>query len=174
MEKRANEAKNLIMRCCYAGLVWEFKKHITKTECDISVARKYLESLIAIANNDIKTFPHMNQEAAMRAIRLSHKLKQTDLLHSAKQSLEDMLARRGAENSMYILTTIYRLSKECRGAYSAKEQKGIIAGLEAIFEKMPQDTTGQNPWDMMELGDILAEYYQKYDSKKIKDIFDNT
>lgn len=27
--------------------------------------------------------------------------------------------------------------------------KGIIADLEAIFERMPQDTTGPIPWDMM-------------------------
>lgn len=172
-EQRAFQAKNIIMICRYTGLVWEFKKYVTKTECDISVARKYLESLIAIANNDIKTFPHMNKEAAMRAIRLSHKLKQTDLLNEAKQSLEGMLARRGPENSRYILTAMYQLGKECKGAYSDKERKGIIAGLEAIFEKMSQDTTGPNPWDMMELADILSEYYQKYESGKIKGIFDN-
>ena len=169
-ETRAHEANNLTMRCRYAGLVYEFKKYVTKTVCDISIARKYIESLIIIATNDIQPYLCMNKQAALRAISLSHKLRQQDLLDEDKKSLKDLLTRHNAEYQMDILSAMYQLSKDCRGAYANEELKEIIAGLDALFDKMAQDIA-PHLCDMMEIADILADYYQNKDSDRISGIF---
>ena len=88
------------MKARYAGLVWDFKAAATGEKCDIEIARTYIQSLICIINNDYLSHPILGVKQAERAIKLSKKLNQVDLLEEAKLALSNLISRHGKENAI--------------------------------------------------------------------------
>ena len=132
-ETRINDAKNCILKARYAGLVWDFKAATTGEKCDIEIARTYIQSLICIINNDYLSHPILGVKQAERAIKLSKKLNQVDLLEEAKLALSNLISRHGKENAIGIWGAAYRISTESPNSYTSEEQKALIADLETRF-----------------------------------------
>lgn len=175
-ETRINNAKNCILKARYAGLVWDFKAATTGEKCDIEIARTYIQSLICIINNDYLSHPILGVKQAERAIKLSKKLNQVDLLEEAKLALSNLISRHGKENAIGIWGAAYRISTESPNSYTSEEQKALIAGLETRFiqiYKLPAyGEKKRDPWLLMNLSDILSGYYKKYSPDKIDDLFE--
>ncbi len=177
-ETRINNAKNIILKSRYASLVWDFKSHVIGEKCDITIARTYIKSLIIIVDNDYQSHPILGVKQAERAITLSKKLGQTDLLNEAKLALNNLIMRHGKGNSIGIWGSAYRISTECPNSYTDKEQKVLISDLETRFTQiynMPVseiEEEKRDPWILMDLGDILADYYRKHSPKKIESLFE--
>ena len=49
-ERRSLEVNNQILQCRYSGLVWDFSQKIRNLKPDISVARRFIDSVIKMAN----------------------------------------------------------------------------------------------------------------------------
>ena len=175
-ETRIDDAKNCILRARYSGLVWDFKSFITGKKCDIKIARTYIQSLISIINNDYLSHPILGVKQAERAIKLSKKLNQIDLLCEAKLALHNLISRHGKGNAIGIWGSAYRISTECPDSYTSEEQKALIADLETrfiqIYNLPASGEKKRDPWLLMDLADILSGYYKKHSPNKIEDLFE--
>ena len=49
-EKRSSEVNNPVLQCRYAGLVWEFSQKIRDIKPDISVAQRFIDSIIQMTS----------------------------------------------------------------------------------------------------------------------------
>lgn len=176
-EKRAIDAKNDILKARYCGLVWEFKPYVTNCKCDINIAKMYIQSLICIINNDYVSHTISAVKKAERAISLSLKLQQYELLNDAKNALSALIKRHDDWNSIGIWGSAYRISREYRNSYTSDEQKCLISELEERFNRIYEfikikGEEKRDPWLLMDLADILAGYYQQHSPVKIKALFD--
>lgn len=175
-EIRINDAKNCILKARYSGLVWDFKSFVTGEKCDIEIARTYIRSLICIINNDYLSHPILGVKQAERAIKLSKKLSQADLLDEAKLALRNLISRHGKGNAVGIWGSAYRISTECPNSYTSEEQKALIADLETrfiqIYNMPASGEKKRDPWLLMDLADILSGYYKKHSPDKIEDLFE--
>lgn len=177
-ETRINDAKNIILKARYSGLVWDFKSFVTGEKCDIAIARTYIQSLICIINNDYLSHPILGVKQAERAIKLSKKLGQADLLGEAKLALSNLISRHGKGNAIGIWGSAYRISTECPNSYTSEEQKTLISDLETRFIQiynMPAsgaEKEKRDPWLLMDLADVLSGYYKKYSPDKIENLFE--
>ena len=163
-EIRINDAKNCILKARYSGLVWDFKSFVTGEKCDIEIARMYIRSLICIIDNDYLSHPILGVKQAERAIKLSKKLSQADLLDEAKLALRNLISRHGKGNAVGIWGSAYRISTECPNSYTSEEQKALIADLETrfiqIYNMPASGEKKRDPWLLMDLADILSGYYK--------------
>lgn len=175
-EIRINDAKNCILKARYSGLVWDFKSFVTGEKCDIEIARMYIRSLICIIDNDYLSHPILGVKQAERAIKLSKKLSQADLLDEAKLALRNLISRHGKGNAVGIWGSAYRISTECPNSYTSEEQKALIADLETrfiqIYNMPASGEKKRDPWLLMDLADILSGYYKKCSPDKIEDLFE--
>ena len=175
-EIRINDAKNCMLKARYSGLVWDFKSFVTGEKCDIEIARTYIRSLICIINNDSLSHPILGVKQAERAIKLSKKLSQADLLDEAKLALRNLISRHGKGNAVGIWGSAYRISTECPNSYTSEEQKALIVDLETrfiqIYDMSASEEEKRDPWLLMDLADILSGYYKKHSPDKIEDLFE--
>lgn len=177
-ENRIYESKNIILRARYAGLVWDFKTHVIGEKPDIKIARIHIQSLIKIVNEDYMPHPILGVQHAERAITLSKKLGQKDLLDEAKQALNGLIIRHGKWNSIGIWGASYKISTECSNSYSQEEQATLISDLEQRFIQLynmqvsDEEQSSRDPWLLMNLADILADYYSKKNPDKIGELFE--
>ncbi|WP_302586120.1 DUF4209 domain-containing protein [uncultured Alistipes sp.] len=175
-EIRINNAKNIILKARYSGLVWDFKLFVTGEKCDIAIARTHIQSLICVINNDYLSHPILGVKQAERAIKLSKKLGQADLLNEAKLALHNLISRHGKGNAIGIWGSAYRISTECPNSYTSEEQKALIADLETrfiqIYDMPASGEKKRDPWLLMDLADILSGYYKKCSPDKIEDLFE--
>ena len=137
--------------------------------------RQYIRSLICIINNDYLSHPILGVKQAERAIKLSKKLSQADLLDEAKLALRNLISRHGKGNAVGIWGSAYRISTECPNSYTSEEQKALIADLETrfiqIYNMPASGEKKRDPWLLMDLADILSGYYKKHSPDKIEDLF---
>lgn len=175
-EIRINDAKNCMLKARYSGLVCDFKFFVTSEKCNIEIARTYIQSLICIINNDYQSHPILGIKQVERAIKLSKKLSQADLLDEAKLALRNLILRHGKGNAIGIWGSAYRISTECPNSYTSEEQKALIADLEIrfiqIYDMPASGEEKRDPWLLMELADILSGYYKKHSPDKIEDLFE--
>lgn len=176
-ESRIDEAKNILLRALYAGLVWHLKKPITHASRPIAIAQTYIETLIRIVTQDHMPFPIEGVQQAERAIYLSLKLKQPDLLKKAKEALRELIHRHGTEDRIRIWSSAYRISQKYSNSYTPEEQARLIVDMEDRFAKLyTMPVSGdrkekRNPWLLMDLADIIAGYYRKHSPDKIENLF---
>lgn len=177
-ESRLYEVKNIILKARYSGLVWEFKAHVTGEKNDINIARIYIQSLIRVVNEDYASHPILGVQHAERAIKLSQKLVQKDLLDEAKQALNNLILRHGKGNTIGIWGASYRISRECPNSYTREEQAALVNDLETRFAQIYNKPASGNeeekrdPWLLMDLADILADYYKKQTPSIIESLFE--
>lgn len=177
-ETRLLNVKNIILKARYLGLIWEFKLYVTGVKCSIDIARQYIRSLISIVNEDYMPNALLGKIKAERAIKLSKKLSQIELLADAKTALQEYVVRHEKWNAIAIWSTAYRISVECPSSYTPEEQKALIADLEERFDQIyNMPTQGdkdekRDPWLLMDLSRLLAEYYKKHSIQKIKQLFE--
>lgn len=173
-ESRIDETQNILLKALYAGLVWYLKKPITHDSCPIAIAQTYIETLIRIVTQDHMPFPIFGVQQAERAIQLSLKLKQPDLLKKAKEALRGLIDRYGKKDRIRIWSSAYRISQKYSNSYTPEEQARLITDLECRFTAIYNKTEDEkrDPTLLMDLADIIAGYYRKHSPDKIDNLFE--
>lgn len=170
-ESRIHQTANPYLRARYAGLVWDFKTYITKQKCSIDIAKQYITDLIANSKNILR-HSVIRLKQIKRAIDLSVKLNQVDLLNEAKVVLLDLTNSCDDINAKAIWSAAFSISNDIPKSFSFEEQKQLVADLETRFEIVNALNGEQkNPWVMMDIAEMLAIFYNKHYPDKLGDVF---
>lgn len=170
-ESRIQQTANPYLRARYAGLVWDFKTYVTKLRCSIDIAKQYIADLIANSNNThIHSVIRLNQ--IKRAVDLSVKLNQVDLLNEAKRVLLDLTKSCDDINAKAIWSAAFSISNDIPNSFSLEEQKQLVVDLETRFDFVNALNEDQkNPWVLMDIAEMLAVFYNKHCPDKLGDVF---
>ncbi|MDO5497463.1 MAG: DUF4209 domain-containing protein [Alistipes sp.] len=170
-ESRIQQTANPYLRARYAGLVWDFKTYVTKQKCSIDIAKQYITDLIANSKNILR-HSVIRLKQIKRAIDLSVKLNQVDLLNEAKVVLLDLTNSCDDINAKAIWSAAFSISNDIPKSFSFEEQKQLVADLETRFEIVNALNGEQkNPWVMMDIAEMLAIFYNKHYPDKLGDVF---
>ena len=179
-ENRINTSKNVLLKARYAGLVWEFKKMVFQEKPAFAIALNYIKALIECARGDYLPYPILNAKYLKRAIILSFKYKQKKLLSAAKRALNDLISRCSDEKAINVWGTPYRILEKYPDVYGQEERLNLIAQLERRFDCLYRGEDNRDPWLLMDIARILAEYYKNGDPdkifqffKKVENVFDS-
>lgn len=123
-ESRIQQTANPYLRARYAGLVWDFKTYVTKQKCSIDIAKQYITDLIANSKNILR-HSVIRLKQIKRAIDLSVKLNQVDLLNEAKVVLLDLTNSCDDINAKAIWSAAFSISNDIPKSFSFEEQKTI-------------------------------------------------
>ena len=83
-EKRSAEVDNPILQCRYAGLVWNFSKKIKNSTANVSIAYRFIDSIIKIANLGGDRFLKHKLE---KGLRLAVSLNDQDRINVIRDSI---------------------------------------------------------------------------------------
>ena len=176
-ERRILSSQNVYLKARYAGLVWDFKPFVTDEKRDFNIALTYIRSLIDSVNGDYSAHPIMSIKLIERAILLSNSFKQAELLSEAKQSLTNLISRHYQDGSIGIWGVPYRIMEKNHSVYNDAEKLELVHSLEHKFEgfysKDPdlKQENHRDPWMLMQMAQILAEYFKKNEPPKIANYF---
>ena len=170
-ESRIQQTANPYLRARYAGLVWDFKTYVTKQKCSIDIAKQYITDLIANSKNILR-HSVIRLKQIKRAIDLSVKLNQVDLLNEAKVVLLDLTNSCDDINAKAIWSAAFSISNDIPNSFSLEEQKQLVVDLETRFDFVNALNEDQkNPWVLMDIAEMLAVFYNKHCPDKLGDIF---
>ncbi len=170
-ESRIKQTVNPYLRARYAGLVWDFMTYVTTQKCSIDIAKQYITDLIANSKN---THRHsvIRLKQIKRAIDLSVKLNQVDLLNEARKVLLDLTKSCDDINDKAIWSAAFSISNDIPNSFSLEEQKRLVVDLETRFEIVNAlDGDQKNPWILMDIAEMLAGFYKKHYPHRLGDMF---
>lgn len=86
-ENRAKEAKHPILKCRYAGLVWEFSQPVIKKKPSVEMARLSIDASINIARNNLHKFEGNAIQKLKRAMGLALSLNDSNRVISVRDAI---------------------------------------------------------------------------------------
>lgn len=164
-EKRGNESKNPILIARYYGLVWDFQNKILGSNPSYKLGRIYIKALIDIANGDFHKYEISTYGKLERALDLSIRLNDDDLIENCKNALISFENRHSQDNMQGLWGYSFDLlvgNKKVK--ISEIEESDIINELEAKLGRLTNtDLNSQNndPWAVEAAAKRLAVYYKK-------------
>ena len=161
-EKRASEASNPILQCRYAGLVWDFSPKITGKKANISLAHKFIDSIIETANLGGDPFLKYKLKRALQlAVSINNEerissLRDAVIKYEETHSEDDKAGTWGY--SFDLLIGDKDLSKK---ACLTKEQESKI--IKKLEERLTTDSNGnkEDPHHVEGVVSRLAPYYNR-------------
>jgi hypothetical protein len=161
--KRAEEAKNSILKARYADLVWDFSEKITKIRPKVEIAQIVIDSITEICKND----QHMHKINIIvklkRALTLAAQINSPQRIAELKDiiiSYEDKVAE---DDKPGLWGFSYDLFWKNKRVSLTEEQKSkIINDLENRLNRLTEPQVGSmpNPWAAEKAATRLAGHYR--------------
>ena len=163
-EKRSSEEGNPILQCRYSGLVWSFSKKIRNSEPDVSIAHRFIDSVIQLANLEGCSFLISKLEKGLKlAISLNDRkriisVRNKIIQHEEKYSEEDKLGTWGYSYDLLIGDkNLYRKIQ-----LEKKQEDKIIKELERKLKNFSnKDLNTFKPYSIEYIVTKLATYYKR-------------
>ena len=157
--ERSKKTNNNLMKARYSGLVWDFSKKLIGEKPDYQLAIEYVNSLIAICDNNLCKHDTDAVKKITRAYKVSSSLNNKDLISASIKtiiSLENRIAEDDKPGLWGFTFDLLVLGKEKN--ITASEIKTIIEDMESRLERV---STGYSPYVCESAGIPLANYYRK-------------
>ena len=162
-EKRSSEARSPILQCHYAELVWEFSPKVRSKKADISIAYKFIDSIIKMAKLGGDKFLKYKLERALRlAVSINNKNKILSL-RDAIINYEDIHSEDDKSGTWSYSFDLLIGDKDLyKKVELEKEQENkIIKKLEERLTALSdKDSKFFNPYDVEHVISKLAPYYR--------------
>ncbi len=168
-EKRSKEVDRPILECRYSGLVWDFSKKIRKTKPDISIAHKFIDSIIKMAHIGGDTFLQDKLERRLKlAVSINDKKRVSCICNAIIKyentySEDDKIGTWGYSYDFLIGDKdLYRKIK-----LEQKQENEIIKSLETKLKKFStKDSNKCRPHLVEHIVTKLAPYYKDRNDKE--------
>ena len=163
--QRLSQCKNPILCSRYAGLIWDFNKHVVGEKANFKIGQLYIDYLIEIA--DKKSHDHFSEirTKLKRAIEVSMLLNDSNRLEKARQSTLDYYESVMNYKDQGIWSMAYELLLENNKVNATAEQEiQIISILEDVLNHIQEQDKGLevfDPWRYESVSIPLSKYYHK-------------
>ncbi|MCC5612296.1 hypothetical protein LC612_37645 [Nostoc sp. CHAB 5834] len=135
--KRHNESVNPILKARYIGLIYDFSHYVTQKKADYVITLSYINSLLDIGEGLYLKQNIQNFNKLERALELSQKLNNKELIEKAKKSIIKLSFNSDKENKLGVWQHSYDLLFESnKGILSTQETEVIISKFEVNFESI--------------------------------------
>ena len=171
-EKRSNEVDNPILQCRYSGLVWDFSQKISNLKPDISVAHRFIDSVIKMANLGGDPFLKHKLE---RGLRLAVSFNDEQRIISIRDAVIKYEDTHSEDNKCGTWGYSYNLLIGNKDLYrkvqlGEEQESRIIQELERKLRKFSdRDSENLKPHSVELIVTKLAPYYKdKNDTENMK------
>lgn len=169
-EERIKQSQNPVMIARYCDLVWKYKPVILKEKASHTIAQRYIEEVIKIANDDYITLELNVYGKLKKALTLAISLQNDCLIENIKKSLISYESKPHDDNlpglwghSFDLLIADKDISKNIK--LSNTEEDSIINSLAQRFQRLVDKhdySTNSNYWSIENIvTERLVPYYKK-------------
>ncbi len=159
--KRADKAKNPILKTRYADLVWDFSKIVTGKQCDYKYACMVIDNTIEVAEKDLYKYDIFVITKLERAISLALALNDDARLRKLTETIIKYEQKIQEDNKPGTWGFAYRiLVKNKKVKLPQDLENKIIGDLEKRWQKLNQ-AESKNPFAIETLSLDLADYYRR-------------
>ncbi len=172
-EERARSAKNPLLKCRYADLVWEFKRRVSADRPNIDFAWMVIDSNVEAVNGRGVEDGYEAEKKLERALALALSLKNPGRIVQVKDAiikLPDIIEDEG-ERRRATVFAFEQMVGHKKISLSQEEEQAIVGQLERwLIEAAgsPDKTGRQNPLATEVLASHLGSYYRKLG--KVEDV----
>lgn len=157
-ERRAQEAKNPLLKARYCGLVWDFKKRVCNDCYPNWLFETYVNSLLEVANGDYEPHDVITVVVLERLSSLAGKnpnyqenIKAAFVRFDNERTADDNAARLWGALLGFVIKN--------KGVFSFEEEGTFVLKHEDRLKRL-SNANNKNPWAAKEQATILAEYYK--------------
>lgn len=161
--QRARQTHNPILKARYSGLAWEFGKKRLHIPIELGIAIMHIDSLLAIANDDLCTEPVGIIDKLLRALSLACGLSNGALISKCKKALIDYEDRVGDDHHAGLWGNAFDALIQNKTANLAESEKThLITGLEERLKRLADSSGDTIPdhWSAEQAASRLADYYR--------------
>lgn len=134
---RADYTKHPVLAARYAGLVYEFSFQVTGSKVSFAIAKKYVESLLAIIDQQLYKIPVYAITKAARALEVSLLYRNQELIQKSKISILSLEKRIAVDDKPGLWGFSYELLVNGKKSIATEvEEQVIIEDLEQRFSRM--------------------------------------
>ena len=158
-EKRYKESCNPLLKMRYAGLVWDYKKEIVKTNYDCDLYRILVDSIINVCNGDYEPHPTITITDLERLFELT-KTHQEDLL-LCKNAYCNFENRYNEDGAVRYWSSRFLMMLRHKKSFTEEEKDIILAEHETRLKRLcaPDENGVINLWSIEQQARLLADYY---------------
>lgn len=165
-EKRYKVAINPLLKMRYAGLVWDFKKRILKSNFNADLYRTYVDSMLEVCNNDLSSHPVVTSTILEHLFSIS-KNQQADL-EKTKEALRSFEKRKATDKSVRSWACQFLLMLDNKKCFTQDEINTLVSAHENRLKRL--STPGANGkidvWTVDAQSNLLADYYNRCKQKE--------
>lgn len=165
-EQRYKTSANPLMRMRYAGLVWDFKRRIVNSNYDTDLYRTYVDSMLAVCNNDLASHPVVTTNILERLFNIAK--KQDDDLAKAKDALRSFEQRHAVDHAVRYWACQFQLMTQ-NGKFFTQDEKDTLVRQheDRMMRLATPDANGKiDVWTLNSQCELLAEYYNHNQQKE--------
>lgn len=164
--ERSNETNNPLMKMHYLGLVWDFQQSVTGQKNTGELYNAYVESILAVCNEDYYSHPTETVTALERLFELAS--TNTHYLPLTKQAYQDFEKRHATDDAPGLWGSLFTIMLHHKKNFSDDERKTLVEEHEQrLLRLSTQEIEGKiNPWFAKDEAELLAEYYKGQQSQE--------
>ena len=163
-EQRYKTTKNPLLTERYAGLVWDFKRHIFHQKYDSDLYRIYVDSMLKVCNEDYANHPVITTNTLERLFHIA-KNNEQDLVF-VKKAYIDFEKRHATDDSIRYWASRFLIMLENKKSFSQDEIDAIVQEHEQRLSRMCTPVEGRvNPWNIEKQATLLADYYNSFQQR---------
>ena len=164
-ERRYKSVVNPLLKMRYAGLVWDFKKQIVQASYDSDLYRTYVDSMLAVCNNDFASHPVITTIILERLFSIA--LKQPSDLEKAKEALRDFEKRHATDDGILFWACQFLLMMEHKNCFTQDEIDTMVRQHEARMARLAAgNSDGKiDVWTLDSQCQLLSDYYYQEKQK---------
>ena len=157
-EQRYKATKYPLLTMRYAGLVWDFKRHIFHQKYDSDLYRIYVDSMLKACNEDYANHPGITTNTLERLFHIAKNNEQDLIL--VKKAYIDFEKRHATNDSIRYSASRFLIMLENKKSFSQDEIDAIVQEHEQRLTRMCTPVEGRvNPWYIEKQATLLADYY---------------
>lgn len=161
--QRATQTNNPILKARYSGLGWEFGKKRLHMPIEHGIAIMHVDSLLAIAKDNLCTEPVGTIDKLLRALSVACALNNDTLISKCKKALIDYEDRVADDRHAGLWGNAFdALMQNKKANLTESEKIHLITGLEDRLKRLTNSSGGAIPdhWSAEQAASRLADYYR--------------
>jgi len=159
-KKRAQNAKNPVMRARYADLVWDLSLKVASIRPDFRMAQITIESIVEIAKKNGHLYKSYMFRKLERALFLAIKLNNKALIEKVRDAIIEYEDLVGEDDDLGLWGHSYDLLyKNKKVGLTTEQTIKIVSDLENRLKRIISSSSAPNPWAVERAAVRLADYY---------------